>query len=479
MPQRSRAIVRSGDPLLGLFCLLAAYFLMWRHQPYVNSTFTTHRSIQDFCAAALLALSWHWSFTIAGLYRPKLSSFFNIEPLPLLRAALIAPLPIMLCWGFTRDQRKSDLTHALYISFLTAFLLLIMFVVFRKFCTFFKKYLWYGNLQARQVLVVGTNDRAMKFVVDSMQNPDIGFECMGFVDDGWFSTTSIDHSPIPLEGNFRDLPVLLRQRNVNEVVISLPLASFYKRTAEIIELCAVHGIRVQLLGQLFETQRNNQAAHRAGELSPVLPVHDPSWNEFDTFTKRFFDVLISSVLLIICLPVLLLIACVIKLTSDGPVFFRQVRLGQGKKHFEIYKFRTMVDGASKMMSQVEHLNETGGPTFKLTNDPRVTKVGSFLRKSSLDELPQLINVLIGDMSLVGPRPLPVRDYEGFTEDKHRRRFSVKPGITCLWQITGRSNIKFDEWMALDSKYIDQRTFWLDLKILIQTVPAVLNRAGAV
>ena len=154
-------------------------------------------------------------------------------------------------------------------------------------------------------------------------------------------------------------------------------------------------------------------------------------------------------------------------------------MGYGKRPFEILKFRTMVQNAERLMAQVEHLNETQGPTFKLKNDPRITPAGKFLRKTSLDEIPQLINVLVGEMSLVGPRPLPLRDYEGFSQDWHRRRFSVRPGITCLWQIMGRSSIGFDEWMALDMRYIDQWSVWLDIKILFQTIPAVFRGSGAV
>ena len=144
----------------------------------------------------------------------------------------------------------------------------------------------------------------------------------------------------------------------------------------------------------------------------------------------------------------------------------------------IYKFRTMIDGAEKMLPELEVLNEVAGPVFKIKNDPRMTSLGKFLRRTSIDELPQLFNVLKGDMSLVGPRPLPVRDYEGFNEDWQRRRFSVRPGITCLWQISGRSSITFDRWMELDLQYLDEWSLWLDLKILVQTIPAVLKGSGA-
>jgi lipopolysaccharide/colanic/teichoic acid biosynthesis glycosyltransferase len=178
------------------------------------------------------------------------------------------------------------------------------------------------------------------------------------------------------------------------------------------------------------------------------------------------------------LPFLLVIAILIKLTSPGPVFFIHDRVGLNKRRFPLIKFRTMIPDAEEKMAELEERNEVSGPGFKIKNDPRITKIGKFLRKTSIDELPQLWNVLKGDMSIVGPRLLPARDYNGFDEDWHRRRFSVRPGITCLWQINGRSDISFDKWMALDMKYIDHWSLWLDVKILILTVPAVLRGSGA-
>jgi lipopolysaccharide/colanic/teichoic acid biosynthesis glycosyltransferase len=172
------------------------------------------------------------------------------------------------------------------------------------------------------------------------------------------------------------------------------------------------------------------------------------------------------------------VALFIKITSPGPVFFVQERIGLNKRRFMLIKFRTMVVDAERKIHELEHLNEVKGPAFKIKNDPRITRIGRFLRKASIDELPQLINVLKGDMSLVGPRPLPIRDYNGFDEDWHRRRFSVQPGITCLWQCNGRSNVSFDRWMQLDMEYIDNWSLWLDFKILAMTIPAVLRGSGA-
>lgn len=195
--------------------------------------------------------------------------------------------------------------------------------------------------------------------------------------------------------------------------------------------------------------------------------------------KRGFDIVIATILLLLALPALLLIAVAIKLSSPGPILFVQERIGLNKQRFRIYKFRTMIANAESYLPDLKTKNETGGAAFKMKNDPRVTGFGRFLRRTSLDELPQLINVLTGDMSLVGPRPLTVKDLESFPESSYDRRFSVKPGITCLYQISGRALLSFDQWMLLDLRYIDHWSLWLDVTILARTIPAVLKGAGAV
>jgi lipopolysaccharide/colanic/teichoic acid biosynthesis glycosyltransferase len=187
---------------------------------------------------------------------------------------------------------------------------------------------------------------------------------------------------------------------------------------------------------------------------------------------------VSATVLVALAPLLAVVAALIKLTSPGPVFFLQHRLGLNKRRFSIYKFRTMVPDAELRLREIEHLNEVSGPVFKIKDDPRITPMGRFLRKTSIDELPQLFNVLKGDMSLVGPRPLPIRDCDGFDKDWQRRRFSVRPGITCLWQINGRNSIPFEKWMQLDLEYIDMWSLRLDFEILLRTIPAVLKGSGA-
>jgi len=193
--------------------------------------------------------------------------------------------------------------------------------------------------------------------------------------------------------------------------------------------------------------------------------------------KRVFDCALASALLVATAPLWIVVAALVRLTSPGPVLFRQRRCGRWGKEFTCYKFRTMVDGAELTRKQLEALNEVDGPVFKIRNDPRVTPVGRFLRRSSIDELPQLLNVLRGDMSIVGPRP-PIPEEVARYRPRDHQRLAVTPGLTCLWQIRGRSEIKFDEWVRLDLEYIRRRSLWLDLAIVVRTIPAVLSGRGA-
>jgi lipopolysaccharide/colanic/teichoic acid biosynthesis glycosyltransferase len=193
--------------------------------------------------------------------------------------------------------------------------------------------------------------------------------------------------------------------------------------------------------------------------------------------KRVADVVLSVLGMVALLPFLPAVVLAIKLTSRGPVLYRSIRLGRNARPFVFYKFRSMVDGAHESRNFLLHLNEVQGPVFKIADDPRITRVGRFLRRTSIDELPQLVNVLRGDMSLVGPRPPIPEEVEKY-EPWQRRRLDVSPGITCLWQISGRSRLGFEEWMRLDILYIQNRSFLLDIKILLRTLPAVLSRDGA-
>ncbi len=207
---------------------------------------------------------------------------------------------------------------------------------------------------------------------------------------------------------------------------------------------------------------------------PVKPQSKPVYE----FIKRVFDVVMSALALVILSPLFLVVAILIR-RDGGPAFFKQVRVGKDGKTFMLYKFRSMVVGADspEMLAKVQELNELDGPAFKAAKDPRITPIGRFLRKTSIDELPQLINILKNEMTIVGPRP-PLVHEVGWYDDYQKQRLSVKQGLTCFWQCSGRNNLSFDEWIELDLDYIEQRSLWTDLKILIKTVPAVLSGDGA-
>jgi exopolysaccharide biosynthesis polyprenyl glycosylphosphotransferase len=242
-------------------------------------------------------------------------------------------------------------------------------------------------------------------------------------------------------------------------------------------LCEQHGIVIRFDSQVFKLRTPHSEVQGLEDTSQVVAAAGPA-EVVPAMVKRSLDFLFSTMLLAVLAPLFVVVAVLIRLTSPGPVFFRQTRVGLNKRQFSIYKFRTMVENAEQLQEQLLAMNEMSGPVFKIKKDPRVTPLGSFLRKTSIDELPQLFNVLKGDMSLVGPRAMSLRDYQLFDQDWQRRRFSVKPGITCLWQIHGRNSIPFEKWMELDMQYIDKWSLWLDLKILARTLPAVLRGTGA-
>ena len=326
----------------------------------------------------------------------------------------------------------------------------------------------------RHVVIVGSGRRAERLVDKLRSRPELGYHLKGYVDNR--VGTRLDGLPYLCSTD--DFGRYLVDHVVDEVFITLPIKSHYEEIRRILSVCEEQGVLVRIPSDLFDLNlAKTTSADLDGTL--ILTLYTGSDQHlYHMWAKRTIDVVVSSLLLVLLAPVFLVTALLIKLTSPGPVFFKQKRMGYNKRIFEIYKFRTMVVDAEKRQAELESKNEVPGPVFKMHRDPRVTHVGRWLRRLSIDELPQLINVLKGDMSLVGPRPLPLRDVSRFDQDWVRRRFSVRPGITCSWQISGRSEIPFDQWMRLDLEYIDNWSLGLDLRILLRTVPAVLRGTGA-
>lgn len=274
-----------------------------------------------------------------------------------------------------------------------------------------------------------------------------------------------------------DLVELMHEHSANGVVLTAK-HTYLGQIEQAIELCEREGVEVWLLADFFKTQiSRTEVDDFYGR--PMLVFRSGPDTAWPVAVKRFIDFAGSSLLLLLLGVPMLLVAAIIKIGSPGPALFRQQRSGLNGRPFTMLKFRSMVTDAEQRKQELALLNEMSGPVFKLTNDPRVTPVGRFLRKWSIDELPQLINVLRGEMSLVGPRPLPVAEVARFDDLAHRRRLSVRPGLTCLWQVQGRNEVRdFRDWVRLDLEYIDNWSLWLDFKILLRTIPAVLTAAGA-
>ena len=325
----------------------------------------------------------------------------------------------------------------------------------------------------RVFAVVGSGDLAHDVVATVADHPEWGLQFAGHVllDEGGRASAP---SELVL-GSVSQLGQILDDNVIDEVIFAVPRERL-SSVEGAFRLCQEQGAGARVCLDLFDVG----GAHVAlGELDglPMLSFNRAPTDEVALLFKRAFDVVSSAIALALFSPVLVAAAVAVKLESPGPVFFRQTRVGKNGRPFTMLKFRSMHIDAEARLDSLRALNEVSGPVFKMKNDPRVTRVGSFMRRTSLDELPQFLNVLAGEMSIVGPRPpvpAEVRQYQRW----QRRRLSVKPGITCTWQVSGRSDISFDQWMELDLAYIDTWSLWQDVRICLRTVPAVLLSRGA-
>jgi exopolysaccharide biosynthesis polyprenyl glycosylphosphotransferase len=287
----------------------------------------------------------------------------------------------------------------------------------------------------------------------------------------------VDGSDIGLEqlGSVSDLPEVLERLHPDELIVSgIDLRD--EELLDLVEHAHRFGVKVRIAPTTTEllTQR---ADYIPGQGVPLFEVRPPVFAGLDWATKRGFDLVVSGLIIVVAAPFWLLIALAVKLDSSGPVFYRDQRIGLGEREFGMFKFRSMYADAGDLQASLEGANEASGPLFKIKDDPRLTRVGRFLRRYSLDELPQVLNVLRGEMSLVGPRPLPLRDYVQL-EVWHRKRYLVLPGMTGLWQVSGRIELTFDDLVRLDFYYLENWSIWLDISILAKTLPAVLARRQA-
>ena len=457
--------------IVGSF-ILATFFLLASGSGMNLAQFMSLRiTLWNGLVFGLLLLTWHNVFIACGLYDSKRLTTRASEIREVCKATLVSAVFLFL------------VARALPIHMVTPVLVAMMWaicatmmisgrLVARSILTYFRR----RGRNTRFLLVFGTNTRAIEFADRLQSRPELGYSIIGFIDDPWEGTPKFEASGYSLCCSFAGLEEFLRNNVVDEAAIFLPLGTYYEQASQLVAVCEQHGIAIRMDPQRFKL-RNFELPFDFDEQPQVMAIPE-SIKVIPAAMKRTIDFVCSLLLLAVLSPLFGVVAFLIQITSAGPVFFRQTRIGLNKRQFTMYKFRTMVADAEKAQNQLLAQNEMSGPVFKIKNDPRITPLGKFLRKTSIDELPQLLNVLKGEMSLVGPRAMSLRDYRLFDRDAHRRRFSVKPGITCLWQVLGRNSIPFEQWMELDLQYIDKWSLWLDLKILAQTVPAVFRGAGA-
>lgn len=327
----------------------------------------------------------------------------------------------------------------------------------------------------RNILLIGTGKRAQAFMSLIEQHSEWGLKIIGLMDADEQKVGQII-SGYKIIGYFDNLPEILHSNVVDNVVFVVP-RQWFKKIEDLVRLCEIEGIPASVAVNLFDLKFSRV---KQSDLHgfPLLTYESAPDKLGHLLLKRIFDVFFSAFSLLLLFPVFAVLAVIIKITSKGPVFFKQERCGLNGRGFVLHKFRTMVFGAEEKLERLRKFNEMDGPVFKMKDDPRITKIGRFLRRFSIDELPQLWNILKGEMSIVGPRPALFAEVNKY-DNWQRRRLIMRPGLTCFWQIEGRNKIKdFTEWARLDLKYIDNWSLWLDCKIFLKTIPAVLLTRGA-
>jgi len=447
---------------------VAAYFLRYSLQIGGEIPGEFDVSYQDYIPVqAAMTVILLVTFVLKGMYRESRGATLVGEWSSLLSATSTGVMILFAAVSMTRYPASS---RALFIYFwLLAIVCVAMARLLHRILT---TSLQKRGLGVRRVLVVGGNNALGRRIMHSIATEQsVEAQVIGFVD----LEDCDDFGRFRCLGTLKDTPRVVREQHVDEVVIALP-AAFHEQMLKILDDCERMDVSFRLVPDLYQMRLNRVDVDTINGI-PLIAVSQVRIRGWNLLIKRALDVTTSMLVLTLAAPLIALTALAIKLDSPGPVLFRQTRIGKGGERFSFLKFRSMRQDAEQQLAELMCMNEVSGPIFKIRDDPRMTRVGRVIRRISLDELPQLINVLRGEMSLVGPRP-PIHHEVAKYEDWHLRRLEVSPGMTGLWQVSGRSEIPFDEMVMLDIYYIENWSLGLDLKILLRTIPAVLCGGGA-
>lgn len=477
MTSLRRKFLASGTRVLDLVIMLVTFFFslyIYAPEDYPNNILgflSLKITVTNIVGLFILVVAWNRIFYYFGLYQTRRLGNIIREWFDIIKAVTLS---ILLLSAISILTSRKNITKEVLLTFWVSCISLT--TVARLLVRRTLVYLRGHGRNLRYVVFVGSSARAIDLAQRVLSRQDLGFRLLGFVDDDF----DCEQRSIPKAKRLCTLdefPNFLENHVVDEIFIVLPIKSYYEKIRKVIILCEELGIVCRVPSNWFEFQTAKTSAFDLDGI-PILTLYTGSHHQLENlWLKRFLDILVSIAALLLFSPVLVVVSALIKATSKGPVFFKQDRIGYNRRRFKMIKFRTMVPDAEALQAQIEHLNEADGPAFKIKEDPRITAIGKWLRRTSIDEVPQLLNVIKGDMSLVGPRPLPIRDVQGIDERWQKRRFSMRPGLTCLWQVSGRNNLPFSDWMKLDLEYIDSWSISLDFKILMKTIPAVIKATG--
>jgi exopolysaccharide biosynthesis polyprenyl glycosylphosphotransferase len=443
---------------LGLYLALILRALVYGERPILwGLPWKAETDWLPFLALVTVLVFWR-----AGLYAPRERRAGGGRIVSSLVLVMVLTLIFAVGTGYQHS------TYGLYPTALV--LVTITITLLRGSYELVTRDMWkLAGVRRRAVLVGEGRDLVDLRRTLGLGRGGIDYEFVGAI------SSSPDEVQLKLLGSVDELPEILDEHRVDELIVT---GSDYDEEQLLAIVGDAHdrGVKVRIAPTTTEllVQR---AEYVPGQGVPLFELRPPAFAGVDWAVKRLFDIVVAALLVLIASPLWALIALLIKLDSPGPVFYRDRRIGLGESEFGMFKFRSMYVDAAERQAALEAENEASGPLFKIRNDPRVTRVGRFLRRYSIDEMPQVLNVLRGDMSLVGPRPLPIRDYVQL-EDWHRKRYLVLPGMTGLWQVSGRIALSFDDLVRLDFYYLENWSIWLDISILAKTLPAVIARRGA-
>ena len=459
----------AADLMIILFSFGFAYWFR-SSSPFFSNAPPIQNFIEYFWLCAVSLPVFGFFIYLEELYKSQRTLNFGILIWRLIKVILLVTIVLGTLIFIFKAKVYSRSLFGLFILF--SFILLILE---RSSIKIVAHSIRRRGYNFRNILIIGINETADKLVKKIRNHPEWSFVMMGILGDmDDQRDTSGSVYGLPYLGSINELHTIIENNVIDEVIICAEKDDLSKLD-HILHVCEEVGIRTHIVAQLFNLLIARAEFDYLEEI-PLLTFSTTPGRELHLALKRLLDIFISLFVLIVSLPLFFLIAVLIKIDAKGPVLFKQTRIGLNGRQFVLLKFRSMILNAEEQIDQIKTLNEMQGPVFKSAKDPRITRMGKYLRKFSLDELPQFFNVLKGDMSIVGPRPPIPKEVQQYARWQ-RRRLSMKPGITCIWQISGRNEIDFEEWMKMDLQYIDNWSLALDLIILIKTIPAVLTAKG--